>query len=220
MPRKARVLLPLSCYHVMTRGNNRNKIFRDTNDYQKYISILAKYKHIHPFDLYHYCLMPTHTHFLIKVNNAKSFSMFMKQLNLSYYYYYKNKYGWVGHFFQGRFKSKPVGKDEYFIQCGKYIELNPVRDKIVTDPKDYNHSSYRHYAYGEKNSLITTDFVFEQMTGSLESKQRKYQNLVVDEQVEVEYNNMIWGSSKQRYNEQKKINYRLKKDKITKIVPI
>ncbi len=82
----------------------------------------------------------------------------MKKLNLSYYHYFRNKHGWVGHFWQGRYKSQLVGKDKYFLQYGKYIELNPVRAGIVKDPQEYPHSSYNYYAKGEDNDIIMEDF--------------------------------------------------------------
>jgi len=134
MPRLPRFLLSQSCYHVMDRGNNRNIVFKEKEDYFYYLELINKYKKEHPFNLYHYCLMPNHVHFLVQTKKAKDFSIFMKKLNLSYYHHFKKKYGWTGHFWQNRFKSKPVGKDEYFIQCGKYIELNPIRANITKDP--------------------------------------------------------------------------------------
>ena len=142
MPRTARLILPHSYYHVMTRGNNRNTVFRFDIDYLYYLDLIRKYKEDLPFDIYHYCLMPNHIHLLIKTNNESNFSLFMKKLNLSYFHYYRKNYGWIGHFWQDRYKSQPVGKDNYFIQCGKYIELNPVRANLVSDPKDYLYVKY------------------------------------------------------------------------------
>ena len=78
----------------------------------------------------------------------------MKKLDLAYCYHYKNIYGWTGHFWQDRFKSQPVGKDNYFIQCGKYIELNLVRAGIVDAPEKYLYSSFKNYAEGKKDDLI------------------------------------------------------------------
>jgi len=165
MPRQPRFLLSQSYYHIITRGNNRNTIFKEKEDYFYFLKLIAKYKKEHPFDLYHYCLMPNHVHLLIQTRNAKDFSVFMKKLNLSYYHYFKKKYGWIGHFWQNRFKSQPVGKDEYFIQCGKYIELNPIRANIVKDPKDYPYSSYNYYANSKENNLLTDDFFYEEEKG-------------------------------------------------------
>jgi len=210
MPRQPRLLLPHSFYHIITRGNNKNQIFRDKKDYLAYFKILKKYKQEHPFDLYHYVLMPNHTHFLIKTKD-KDFSVFMKKLDLAYFYHFKFRYGWVGHFWQGRFKSQPVGKDEYFIQAGKYIELNPVKAKIVKFPEDYQFSSYKFYAFGKADSLVTSDFFYEQLGKNSKKRQGNYQKLLIDDIVEDSYKKPVWGSFPQRKNEQNKIDYRLKK---------
>ena len=111
MPHQPRLLLSHSCYHVMTRGNNQKKVFINTQDYQYFYGLLMRFKKNHPFDLYHYCLMPNHIHLLARTSKASDFSNFMKKLNLAYCHYYKQHYGWIGHFWQGRYKSQPVGKE-------------------------------------------------------------------------------------------------------------
>jgi len=214
MPRAKRFLLSKSYYHIITRGNNQNIVFKTDEDYQYYLNLVAKYKTEHPFDLYHYCLMPNHTHFLIQTKKALDFSVFMKKLNLAYFYYYKKCYGWVGHFWQDRYKSQAVGKDAYFIQCGKYIELNPVRAKIVAKPEDYNYSSYRYYSEGKSNDLITPDFMYEEMGRNNTERQNNYQKLIVDQIIEESYHKETWGSNYQRYKEKEKIDRRLRKDRV------
>ncbi len=205
MPRTRRFLLSQSYYHVMTRGNNRNVVFRSDKDYQYYLNLIAKYKLEHPFDLYHYCLMPNHTHFLIQTKKALDFSVFMKKLNLAYFHHFNQEYGWVGHFWQDRYKSQPVGKDAYFIQCGKYIELNPVRAKMVEEPEDYQYSSYKFYAEGKPNHLITPDFMYEEMGGGDAERQTNYGKLIVDQVIEDAYKKNAWGSSRQQYQERQKV---------------
>lgn len=209
MPRAPRLLLPLSYYHVMTRGNNRNIIFRQSEDYFKYLEIVKDLKEIHPFDIFHYCLMPNHTHMLVKTRKESDFSSFMKKINLIYFYYFKKKYGWVGHFWQGRFKSQAVGKDAYFIQCGKYIELNPVRANIVSDPKDYPYSSYMYYADGSGNPLITEDMIFSEIGKTTLERQVKYKEMLIHEIVGETYKKKVWGSKEQRYNEERKFRYHI-----------
>jgi len=209
MPRQPRFFSSQSYYHIINRGNNKNIIFKDKEDYLYYLELIFKYKKEHPFDLYHYCLMPNHIHFLIRTNKASDFPTFMKKVNLSYYHYFKKKYGWTGHFWQNRFKSKPVGKDEYFIQCGKYIELNPVRANIVKDPKQYSYSSYNYYALGEKNKLITENFYYQGLGKNNKERQLNYQNLIIDSIIKKTYNKDIWGSDKQRYMEKRKIRRRI-----------
>lgn len=210
MPRTARILLSQSYYHVMTRGNNKNTVFRFDVDYFYYLNLLTKYKKQHPFDLYHYCLMPTHVHLLIKTKKEIDFSLFMKKINLAYFHYYKKQYGWTGHFWQDRFKSQPVGKDRYFIQCGKYIELNPVRANIAETPESYPFSSYNFYFGGKKDDLVTKDFTFENLGKSEEERHKKYREFVISEMIVNNYKKKIWGSDHQRYNELKKIKYHQK----------
>jgi len=193
MPRLPRFLLSQSYYHIIARGNNRNIIFKEKEDFVFYLGLIAKYKKEHLFNLYHYCLMPNHIHFLIQTNKATDLPIFMKRLNLSYYHYFRKKYGWTGYFWQNRFKSKPVGKDEYFIQCGKYIELNPTRANIVKDPQEYPYSSYNHYAQGKEKR----------------ERQLNYQELLIDKTIKRTYNKNIWGSDSQRYIEKRKIKRKL-----------
>lgn len=205
MPRPPRLLLSHSFYHVMTRGNNRHRVFRCDSDYQYFLELIGKYKLEHPFALYHYSLMPNHTHMLLKTDKASDFSTFMKRLNLAYFHYYRQKYDWVGHFWQDRFKSQPVGKDEYFIQCGKYIELNPVRKGLVENPEDFPYSSYRFYVKGEKNSLLTTDLFYESLGSNAAARQRAYKELVISEAALESYKKKVWGASFERYKETQKI---------------
>jgi len=210
MPRAKRFLLSQSFYHIMTRGNNRNTVFKCDEDYQYFLELISKYKLEHPFDLYHYCLMPNHTHFLIQKKEALDFSIFMKKLNLAYFHHYRQCYGWFGHFWQDRYKSQAVGKDAYFIQCGKYIELNPVRAKLVEKPEDYQYSSYRYYSEGKPNHLIAPDFMYEEMGRDDMERQANYQKLVVDQIIGESYNMNVWGSDKQRYQEVQKISRKSK----------
>lgn len=207
MPRTARLILPQSYYHIMTRGNNKNKVFRVEDDYFYYLELLRKYKAELPFDLYHYCLMPNHVHMLVKTHKETDFSLLMKKINLAFFHHYRKIYGWSGHFWQDRFKSQPVGKDKYFIQCGKYIELNPVRAKLVSKPEDYPFSSNRFYSEGKTNDLITDDFFYNDLDADHVKRQTKYQEMVIGDIIIENYKRPVWGSIRQRYNESKKARY-------------
>lgn len=207
MPRSPRLLLSQSYYHVMTRGNNKNIVFKKDEDYLYYLSLIKRYKPEHPFDLYHYCLMPNHVHMLVKTNKASDFSNFMKKINLAYFHYYHRKYTWVGHFWQDRFKSQPVGKDGYFIQCGKYIELNPIRKGMVKKSEDYKYSSYSYYARGLLNSLMTEDIFYQGIGEDNLNRQKNYQDMLIEEIVARSYSKSVWGSSYQQYHESQKTQY-------------
>lgn len=186
-------------------------VFLDDRDYRYYLVLMAKYKADHPFDLYHYCLMPNHTHLLVQTKQATDFVIFMKKLNLAYFHHYRNHYGWRGHFWQDRYKSQPVGKDAYFIQCGKYIELNPVRATLCKKPEDYRYSSYCYYALGQEDQLVTQDLFYQDLGSKDMERQAQYRNLLVSDLIQESYDRKIWGSSSQRYNEQQKLNRGMRK---------
>jgi putative transposase len=167
----------------MNRGNNGQQIFTCDEDYQYYLDKLLELKYEHPFNLSHYCLMPTHVHFLLKIIKETDFSIFSKRLNLSYAIYFKRNYGSIGHFWQGRFKSQLISNDIYLMQCGKYIELNPVRADMITMPEDYSWSSYQYYAFGKKNSLITEDIFYNEFGNDQKERQKNYSQFMIDEAI-------------------------------------
>jgi len=151
MPRQARLLLDNACYHVITRGNQKQAVFRSEDDYTKYLNLVYKYKERHKFRLYGWCLMRNHVHMVIE---SDSLSKVMHGINLSYAQYFGYRYKTVGHFWQDRYKSYVIQKDGYIINCISYIEYNPVRAKITLRPEDYKWSSYRARILGEKDKLL------------------------------------------------------------------
>jgi len=154
MARTGRLLLENVCYHVITRGNQRQKIFNKEDDFLKYLDILRKYKKRFKVLLYGYCLMSNHVHLLVEINPVNNLAKAMQSINQSYTRYFNYKYHKSGHLWQGRFKSMIIKKDQYLLDCINYIELNPVRAKMVTNLLDYNWSSYRSRTIGVNGSLL------------------------------------------------------------------
>lgn len=148
MPRKARILSKTKVYHVILRGNDKQDLFYDNQDYHKFITELITTKEKYGYEIYSYCLMPNHIHLLIydlKDNLSKS----MQSLELKYYNYFNNKYEKIGHLFQNRFLSKSVENKEYLINVCRYIHLNPVKAGISV-LEQYKWSSYKEYIYNSK----------------------------------------------------------------------
>ena len=182
MPRHARVIPLIGYMHIISRGNNRRKLFRHERDKKRYYLYLMHSKFEDKIDILHYCIMSNHLHLLVGVNQTSDLSRFMKRVNLKYTCYYQSKYTYCGHLWQNRFKGKIIDNEIYLIRCGKYIELNPVRAGIVFSPQHYKFSSYHYYAFGENDALITPNPLYEDL--SLEQKKRwyLYRNLMMDEE--------------------------------------
>ena len=156
LPRKARIWFPGASYHIMCRGNHRHDIFKDEEDRQVYLTLLRETKKENDFYLHSYCLMTNHVHLHIETADI-NISIIMKRINLLYAQFFNNKYNFVGHLFQDRFKSELIETDQYHLEIGRYIHLNPVRAKITELTIDYTWSSYREYMGIRQDALVTTE---------------------------------------------------------------
>ncbi len=154
MPRGARILLENVCYHILVRGNQKQKIFLEEDDYRKYLKLISRYKIRFGFKLYGFCLMPNHVHIMIEPRIPREISKAIGGISLSYAQWFNKKYKNVGHLWQDRFKSFIVEKNQYLINCINYIELNPMRAGIIKDPIEYRWSSYKARLTGTKENLL------------------------------------------------------------------
>ncbi|MCK9432592.1 MAG: transposase [Candidatus Omnitrophica bacterium] len=183
MPRTKRIISVDAALHITSRGNNRQLVFQNDSDKLYYRTLMEELKDDNMIIFYHYCLMNNHIHFQLRLKLESDLAKFMKQLNLRYSHYYKKLYGYVGRLWQERFKSNIILDDSYLLQCGKYIELNPVRAGIVKRPEDYLFSSYNFYAKGKPDTLITPNPVYLEMSYSAALRRKRYADFVVDERV-------------------------------------
>jgi REP element-mobilizing transposase RayT len=156
MPRKPRIEIGGGLYHIISRGNNRRKIFRADDDYLKFSGLLQDQKSKLPFYLYAYCLMPNHVHLLIEMQDDPV-SRIMQRVLTGYSQYHNRKYTNVGHLFQGRYKSILCQTDRYLGELVRYIHLNPVRARMVKRPEEYEHSGHRAYLGLDRTGLVDTE---------------------------------------------------------------
>ncbi len=178
MGRSSRQGSEVGLYHVIARGNNKARLFHRRQDFEECLGILKNYLEKHPVKIHHYCLMTNHIHLLIGTQELRPLSGYMHAVQRAYHHYYRKKYTWFGHLFQGRYRSLPIETEAYLLDCGRYIERNPVRAKLVTDPKDWEHSSYCAYAYGKKDDLIVFSSVYEALAFQYPDRQQLYRDYV------------------------------------------
>ncbi len=143
MPRQARAISESGYYHVISRGVNKEVIFRDDRDYLKYLGFLRQYSEESGISIVAYCLMNNHVHLLIRDQEGE-LSVFMKRIGISYAQYFNTRYERTGHLFQGRFKSQNVEDEDYLLTVYRYILLNPEKAGIASAEK-YPWSSYHDY---------------------------------------------------------------------------
>jgi len=199
MPRVARIYTDEGIFHILARGNNRQWVFKESQDFTVYKGILKQLKEEQPFKLYHYCLMSNHIHLMLESNDKTELSRMMKRLNIFYYHHYRKKYGYAGHFWQDRFKSLLIEDNEYLLACGLYIERNPLRAKIVNAVQQYPYSSYNYYAYGKKDGLLDRDPYYDSLGKIDKERQAQYRNLTLDSDKNITpkiFNQLFLGTKK------------------------
>jgi len=193
---------PDNYYHIYNRGNGRQNIFCDGQDYFNFLKrlniVLGKETRaplvrevrsqgaplslrLNPlpkeaFSLLAYCLMPNHFHFLIRQNSEVSVSKLISKISTSYSMYFNRKYNHVGHVFQDRFKAVVVDSDSYLSWLSAYIHQNPKVAGEVKDLKDYAWSSYRDYLGIRNRVLCDKKIILEKF----ENNTKDYRNFVDD----------------------------------------
>ncbi|MFH0839566.1 MAG: transposase [Candidatus Omnitrophota bacterium] len=174
MSRSGRVLYDGAIYHIINRGHNKQGLFKDKSDYMAFKEIISSYKAKFSFKLFNYCIMRNHFHFLLRILKAKDLPHVMQSISQAYARYHKRKYHNVGYLYQARYKGILIEKDEYLLECARYIERNPLRARIVKDLSAYPWSSYNYYAKGKEDAIIDRNILYDGFGHTEEERQREY----------------------------------------------
>ncbi len=177
MGRKPRIHLPGGFYHVILRGNDRQVIFHEDSDRERFCVLaeqgLERFQHrIHAF-----CLMINHVHLIVQVGEAP-LSRIVQSLASSYARSINRKYNRCGHLFQNRYRVVLVDVDPYLLELIRYVHLNPVRAHIVSEPDCFKWSSHRRYLGERLFPWVTTGFVLGMFAERVSTARRLYSDFV------------------------------------------
>jgi putative transposase len=185
MARRLRQESPMQVYHFMNRGVNKKKIFHRAKDYNFYLGLLKEYCQKLNVQIYHYCIMSNHAHLILKTEDLESLSKFGHFTHRRYAYYYCRTYRWSEQVFKRNFMSVPIFDDNYLLECGRYIERNPINAKLSKDPADHPYSSYLFYAEGKKNTLLTESPLYPNFGNNPAERIAAYKIYVCQERQEI-----------------------------------
>jgi putative transposase len=180
MPRIARVVAVGMPHHVTQGGNNRCDVFFDDDARRFYLWTLAQYRRKYGVDIWGYCLMDNHAHFLAVPQETDSLARCFAGANLVYTQHINRKQSRSGRLWQNRFFSCPVDRDEYLLPVLRYIETNPVRAGKAKQAWEYEWSSARHHVLGTPDPLVTEPL--DRMTETGRDYRRFLQRLDNEEQ--------------------------------------
>ncbi|MBV4423265.1 transposase [Clostridium tyrobutyricum] len=171
MVRKIREWYPGAKYHIICRGNHRDDLFRDEQDYKVYLNILKETKKKLIYEIYCYCLMTNHIHMVIATEEIRIGNI-MKRINMCYSIYFNKKYNLTGHLFQDRYKSQLIKEDKHMLEVSRYIHLNPVKANMVKNPEDYEWSSYNMIIGMHREKFISSQRILDYFNNSRQLYQK------------------------------------------------
>lgn len=183
-------------YHVLNRGVEKKIIFPNAWEYRRFTQVMTYYQIKNPpvrfskyilnkdryiikedrkiVEMFAYCLMPTHFHFILKQLSKDGIFLYMKKLLDSYARYFNLRHSRKGPLFEGNFKAIRVENDEQLIHLSRYIHLNPITDFLVEDLKKYPYSSYLEYLNLAKTKITNKKFILSHFRNP-----KKYEEFVL-----------------------------------------
>lgn len=180
MPRLPRFDVPGMAQHIVQRGNDRLPCFAAELDYIRYLQDLRDVARENEVAIHAYVLMTNHVHLLVTPAKHGDVGRMMQALGRRYVAYFNGRYRRTGTLWEGRYKSCLVDSEEYVLRCYRYIELNPLRAKMVSTPSDYRWSSYRHNAEGIGGLLVKPHAAYLAL-GNTEADRCRFYSALVSE---------------------------------------
>ena len=180
MPRQARIDAPCALHHIIARGIERSKIFREEADYADFLRRLGSLLSQTETKCFAWALIPNHFHLLLKSGNVP-IATFMRRLLTGYAIGFNRRHQRSGHLFQNRYKSILCQEDTYLKELVRYIHLNPLRARLVSDMTaldDYPYSGHGAIMGKVETQWQATDSVLELFGSKLLQARHNYHEYV------------------------------------------
>ncbi len=153
MARLARIVIPKLPHHVTQRGNRRQDVFFSDADYRQYIKLLTHHAREAGTEIWAYCLMPNHVHLMLTPGDEHGLHNALQEAHRRYTRHINLQKDWKGYLWQGRFASCPMD-ERHMLAAARYVELNPVRAKLVKRAEDWPWSSARAHLAGGDDGIV------------------------------------------------------------------
>lgn len=178
MPRTKRLDLAGVAQHVIQRGNDRQACFYCEADYTRYLQDLRDAASASGCRVHAYVLMTNHVHLLVTPDAIGAVARMMQAVGRRYVRYINDSAGRTGTLWEGRYKSSLVDSERYVMTCYRYIELNPVRAGMVTEPQAYRWSSFAANGMGRHDATVMPHEVYLRLGVDEGQRCARYRELV------------------------------------------
>jgi putative transposase len=178
MARLPRLVVPHQPHHVIQQGNDSQLIFREPEDYRRFLGWLRESAKEFKVAIHAYVLMPDSLHLLATPSDEGGLAQATQRTGRYYVPWFNAKYGRSGSLFQGRFKTSVIDAASYFMQCSQYIEFTPVRAQVAGDALAYPWSSYAHHAGVSPDPVVTDHALYWALGNTPFQREAAYKELV------------------------------------------
>ena len=178
MARLPRLTLPGHLHHVLQRGNNRQPIFVDREDYETMLGLLTEAALQHEVAVHAYVLMPNHFHLLATPATALGLPQTMQAVGRRYVQYFNRRHGRTGTLWEGRYRCAVLQPERYLLPCMVYFDLNPVRAGDAGRAADYPWSSHGHWLGLRSERLLTPHALYWALGNTPFAREAAYAALV------------------------------------------
>ena len=202
MARKRRIEFPGAFYHVFARGNNRQRIFKDDQDYLTYFDLINRYYQRYGFKFYVFALMPNHVHLVIEMIETP-LSKIMQGVQQSFTHHFHKRYEAVGHVFQGRYGAVLCDREEYLLSLISYIHLNPVYSGLVEFPGQYPWSSHNVYMGASEFPILDCEFGLQLFAEDTDQARKEYVQFLKNKLGKIEQGQIFNSIDRSYYDNQK-----------------
>jgi putative transposase len=178
MARLPRLTVPGLPHHVIQRGHNRQSIFADDADRRLLLDLLDGGSRECGVAVHAYVLMDNHFHLLATPKEAGALGALMQSIGRRYVRHFNDRQGRTGTLWEGRYRSTLIQPERYLLACMVYMDLNPVREGLVSVPADHAWSSHRLYIGGAPDRLVTPHPLYWDLGNTPFAREQAYAELV------------------------------------------
>lgn len=178
MARLPRLTLPGHLHHVIQRGNNRQSIFVDREDFETMLLLLADNAQKYGVSVHAYVLMDNHFHLLATPVTADGLPKLMQAVGRRYVQYFNQRHARTGTLWEGRYRSTVLQPERYLLPCMVYLDLNPVRAGQAVQASDYAWSSHAHWLGLRHDRLLTPHALYWALGNTPFAREAAYAALV------------------------------------------
>src|SRR4051794_23929573 len=171
MSRPLRLDYPGATHHIFTRGVARSAIAHDSGDYERALDLLERAASRFELQCHAWCYLPNHSHLLVTAELG-NISQAMHWIGTCTAQAFNQRHQRTGHLYQGRFGSRLVDDDSYFLELARYLPLNPVRGGLCSTPCEWPWSSYAATVGLEPRPSFLDSSAFVAMLGSIDAYTR------------------------------------------------